>query len=158
MQFSLRSSALPTTLSHALALSLALLAPVAALADPPASGVRVKFDLTDIAGSPFPSDRYTVREWGNQTFRRVNLPTPDCAVRVSDCEDIAVVNTLDGFSTQPRITVPFTGAIDPGSVSSDTVFLLNLGDVLTARGFGQRVGINQRLWDPASNTMVFEVL
>jgi Bacterial Ig-like domain len=156
MQFSLRSSALPTTLSHAMALSLALLAPVAALADPPASGVRVKFDLNDIAGSPFPSDRYTVREWGNQTFRRVNLPKPDCAVRVSDCEDIAVINTLDGFSTQPRITVPFTGAIDPASVSSDTVFLLNLGDVLTARGFGQRVGINQRLWDPASNTMVFE--
>jgi Bacterial Ig-like domain len=158
MQFSLRRSALPTTLSRAIAFGLALLAlaPMAALADPPATGVRVKFDLTDIAASPFPSDRYTVREWGNQTFRRVNLPTPDCAVRVSDCEDIAVINTLDGFSTQPRITVPFTGAIDPASVSSDTVFLINLGDVQSARGFGARVGINQRLWDPATNTLVFE--
>jgi Bacterial virulence factor lipase N-terminal len=140
-----------------LAISFALLSPLAAQADPPTSkGVRVKFDLSDPAASPFPSDRYTVREWSNQTFRRVNLPTPDCAVRVSDCQDIAVINTLDGFSTQPRITVPFTGAIDPTSVTSDTVYLLNLGDVQTASGLGTRVGINQRLWDPATNTLVFE--
>jgi hypothetical protein len=116
----------------------------------------VRFDTGDLAGSPFPSNRYTLPDWSNRTFRRVNLPTPDCTVRVSDCEDIRVINTLDGFSTQPRITVPFTGAIDIGSVTSETVYLLNLGDVLTASGFGQKVGINQRLWDPATNTLVFE--
>ena len=136
--------------------SLTALAPLAAQADSLSSGVRVKFDTADIAGSPFPSDRYTQRDWSNRTFRRVNLPTPDCAVHVSDCQDIAVINGLDGFSTQPRITVPFTGAIDVSSVTSDTVYLLNLGDVMTARGLGQRVGINQRLWDPATNTLVFE--
>ena len=135
---------------------LTTLSPLLAQADSPSSGVRVKFDTGDLAGSPFPSDRYTQRDWSNRSFRRVNLPTPDCAVRVSDCEDIAVINGLDGFSTQPRITVPFTGAIDVSSVTSDTVYLLNLGDVMTARGLGQRVGINQRLWDPASNTLVFE--
>jgi hypothetical protein len=145
------------SLCISLALSCALLSPLAALADPPSSAsVRVKFDLNDPATSPFPSDRYTVREWSNQTFRRVNLPTPDCALRVSDCQDIAVINTLDGFSTQPRMTVPFTGAIDPASVTSDTVYLLNLGDVQTANGLGTRVGINQRMWDPATNTLVFE--
>ncbi|MGA8514886.1 MAG: Ig-like domain-containing protein [Burkholderiaceae bacterium] len=158
MFFSARIAALSVCARPlAVSLSLALLSPVAALADSPAAaGVRVKFDLTDPAASPFPSDRYTVREWSNQTFRRVHLPTPDCTVRVSDCQDIAVINSLDGFSTQPRITVPFTGAIDPASVSSETVYLLNLGDVQTARGFGERVGINQRLWDPATNTLVFE--
>jgi hypothetical protein len=31
-----------------------------------------------------------------------------------------------------------------------------LGDVQTASGFGHKVGINQRLWDPATNTLVFE--
>ena len=77
------------------------------------------------------------------TLRRVNLPKPDCSVRVSDCQDIEVINTLDGFSTQPRITVPFTGDIDPTTVNSDTVFLVNLGDTLTPSGFGQTVGINQ---------------
>ena len=146
----------PGLLLAASVASLTVLSPLAVQADAPSSGVRVKFDNADLAGGPFPSDRYTQRDWSNRTFRRVNLPTPDCAVRVSDCQDIAVINGLDGFSTQPRITVPFTGAIDVNSVTSDTVYLLNLGDVLTARGFGQRVGINQRLWDPATNTLVFE--
>ncbi|OYZ83488.1 MAG: hypothetical protein B7Y03_08925, partial [Polaromonas sp. 24-62-144] len=152
MRHALRSTA-PGLL---LTLSAALLIPLATLADSPSSGVRVRFDTGDLAGSPFPSNRYTLPDWSNRTFRRVNLPTPDCTVRVSDCEDIRVINTLDGFSTQPRITVPFTGAIDIGSVTSETVYLLNLGDVLTASGFGQKVGINQRLWDPATNTLVFE--
>ena len=129
--------------------------PLSALAD-----VSVKFDLSDpatsLTSSPFPSDRYTVRDWSNATFRRVNLPKPDCAVRVSDCEDITVINQLDGFSTQPRITVPFTGAIDVTSVTSDSVYLLNLGDTLSFHGVGQKVGINQILWDPATLTLVFE--
>ncbi len=123
--------------------------PVAALA----AGVSVR---DDDSASPFPSNRHTVADFGNATFRRVNLPRPDCSVRVSDCQDIDVINTLDGFSTQPRITVPFTGAIDPATVTSDTVFLYNLGDTQTLRGFGQKVGINQILWDPASMTLVFE--
>lgn len=129
-------------------LSLALL-PAAALAQP----VSVRDDAT---ASLFPSNRHTVVDFGNATFRRVNLPKPDCAVRVSDCQDIDVINTLDGFSTQPRITVPFTGDIDVSSVSSETVFLYNLGDTQTLRGFGQKVGINQVLWDPATRTLVFE--
>lgn len=129
-------------------LSLALF-PVAALAE----AVSVRDDDT---ASLFPSNRYTVLDFGNATFRRVNLPRPDCAVRVSDCEDIDVINTLDGFSTQPRITVPFTGDIDVASVSSSTVFLYNLGDTQTLRGFGQKVGINQVVWDPATRTLAFE--
>ncbi|MDO8906510.1 Ig-like domain-containing protein [Hydrogenophaga sp.] len=118
-----------------------------------ADGVSVRYDS---AHSPFPTNRLTVLDHSNATFRRVNLPRPDCAIKVSDCADIDVINTLDGFSTQPRITIPFTGDIDVNSVSSDTVYLYNLGDTLTLRGFGQKVGINQVLWDPASQTLVFE--
>ena len=149
----------PLAKPFVLSLSLALIglsSPLTSFADSSTSRVQVKFDFSDPAGSPFPSNRFTVREWSNKSLRRVNLPTPNCAVHVSDCQDIAVINTLDGFSTQPRITVPFTGAIDPASVTSDTVYLLNLGDVQTGRGLGTKVGINQRLWDPATNTMVFE--
>ena len=121
-----------------------------------AAGVSVKFDLANPAASPFPSDRFTVPDFTQRTFRRVKLPKPDCTVQVSDCADIDVINTLDGFNTQPRITVPFTGDIDVNTVNSDTVFLVNLGDTLTARGFGDRVGINQILWDPATRTLVFQ--
>ncbi|MEZ5703073.1 MAG: Ig-like domain-containing protein [Burkholderiaceae bacterium] len=131
------------------AAALALL-PMVAMAT---GGVAVRFE--DDA-SPFPSNRLTRPDFGNITFRRVNLPKPDCTVRITDCADIDVINTLDGFSTQPRITVPFDGEIDLSSVGSDTVFLLNLGDTLTLQGAGDRVGINQVLWDPASQTLVFE--
>ena len=121
-----------------------------------ADGVRVRDERSNPAGAPFPSNRYTVFDGTQNTLRRVNLPKPDCAVRVNDCLDIDVINTLDGFSTQPRITVPFTGAIDPNTVNSNTVYLVNLGDTLTLRGYGDRVGINQIVWDPASNTLAFQ--
>ena len=126
--------------------------PLTALAD----GVAIRYDLSDPAGSPFPSDRFTVADPGQNTGRRVALPLPDCTTRPSDCADIKVLNTLDGFSTQPRITLPFNGDIDPRTVNSNTIFLLNLGDTLNGMGAGQRVGINQVVWDPASKTLAFE--
>jgi hypothetical protein len=121
-----------------------------------AAGVSVKFDLRDPTAGPFPSDRFTVRDFSQRTFRRVKLPKPDCAARPSDCADIDVINTLDGFNTQPRITIPFTGDIDVKTVTSDTVYLVNLGDTMTRAGFGDRVGINQVLWDAATKTLAVE--
>ncbi|MFI4929743.1 MAG: Ig-like domain-containing protein [Burkholderiales bacterium] len=132
----------------------ALAAAFASVAVGASAGVSVRFSSSDPSATPFPSDRFTVREWHNNTFRRVNLPKPDCAVKAVECLDIDVINGLDGFSTQPRITIPFSGPIDPASVSSDNVYLVNLGDTLTLRGFGQRVGVNQTVWDPATNTLV----
>jgi hypothetical protein len=132
------------------------LVPALAPAGADAAGVTVRFDASDPAGRPFPSDSFTLPDWSNATFRRINLPKPECAARPNDCDDVDLLNTLDGFSTQPRITVPFSGDIDPSSVSSDTIFLLNLGDVLTLRGFGQRVGINQVVWDVGLRTLAFE--
>ncbi|QCB44814.1 Ig-like domain-containing protein [Hydrogenophaga sp. PAMC20947] len=125
------------------------LAPLTVLA----SGTSVRFDD---AASPFPSNRLTRLNFSNVTYRQVNLPKPDCAIQVSDCKDLDVINTLDGFSTQPRITVPFTGDIDVSTVNSDSVYLINLGDTQSFRGFGSKVGINQILWDPDSQTLVFE--
>jgi hypothetical protein len=120
------------------------------------AGVSVRMDPSSPATTPFPSDRFTQVDWTQNTFRRVKLPKPDCAVRVSDCADIDVINTLDGFNTQPRITVPFTGEIDLATVTSETVYLVNLGDTLSGHGFGDRVGINQISWDSAARTLVFE--
>jgi len=139
---------------HAHAGRLAIAAALACLAFSASAGVSVRTSSTDPAATPFPSDRFTVRDWHNNSFRRVSLPKPDCTVKALECADIDVINELDGFSTQPRITIPFTGAIDPSSVTDDTVYLVNLGDTLTLRGFGQRVGLNQLSWDPASNTLV----
>ena len=121
-----------------------------------AAGVAVKIDRSSPDKGPFPSDRFTQLDFSQKTFLRVHLPKPDCNARPSDCADIDVLNTLDGFNVQPRITVPFTGAIDVNTVNSETVFLINLGDARSGDGFGQRVGINQVSWDPGTNTLVFE--
>src|SRR5207237_1405424 len=79
---------------------------------------------------PFPSDVFTVVDPSHNTGIRINLPKPDCAVRPSDCADIDVLNMLDGFNAQPRMSIPFNGPIDPGSVSSTNVFLKSLGSTL----------------------------
>jgi hypothetical protein len=78
------------------------------------------------------------------------VPTPDCALRPSDCADIDVLNTLDGFNLQPRLVIPFSGASDAATVDSTTVYLASLGDTLG--GGGKTVGINQVVWDPVTNT------
>jgi hypothetical protein len=136
------------------------LAVLAALAAMPvfalAAGVSVKVDFSSPTTGPFPSDRFTVPDFTQNTLKRVNLPKPDCTVRVSDCADIDVLNTLDGFNTQPRITIPFDGDIDLSTVNSNTLYLVNLGDTLSGAGFGQRVGINQIAWNVADKTLVVE--
>src|SRR5690349_5926636 len=79
--------------------------------------VHVRFDFDTPDSGIFPSDAFTVADDSQKTGLRVNLPMPDCSVRVSDCLDLALINVLDGFNVQPRVTVPFDGEIDPGSVN-----------------------------------------
>ena len=47
--------------------------------------------------------------------------------RPSDCADLRVINQLDGFSAQPRITIPRTGDIDLRSANSQTVHPVKIG-------------------------------
>jgi hypothetical protein len=117
------------------ALALILLFPAGALA-----GTK--------AGQPFPSNLYTVPDATQLTGLRVDLPKPDCSTNPSDCADIVVLDALDGFNIQPRITVPFSAPIDLATVSSKTIFLVGPG--------GHVVGINQVAWEPLANTLHFE--
>ncbi|HEX7315182.1 MAG TPA: Ig-like domain-containing protein [Pyrinomonadaceae bacterium] len=133
-----------------LSLGLILLAPAAAAA----SGVHPLFNLQSVTQSPFPSDRFTVPDPSQRTNLRVNLPSPNCATNPSDCQDVALLNQLDGFNTQPRISIPFDGAIDPSTVTSQTVFILRIGDLSDPADFHPRtIGINQVVWDPATLTL-----
>jgi hypothetical protein len=125
----------------------------------PASQRRVHagFDLTAPTGGPFPSNRFTVADASNLTGLRVSLPLPDPATHLSDYQDTQVLNTLDGFNLQPRLSIPFDGPIDVSTVNSNTVFLVSLGDTVDRQdGGGQVVGINQVVWDVASNTLHVE--
>jgi len=122
-----------------------------------AAGVQVLFSIESPAGGPFPSDLFTAADPTHNTGLRVNLPKPDCAVRPFDCADVDVINTLDGFNVQPRLSIPFSGPIDVNTVTSEAVFLLSLGSTLPEGKAGsQLVGINQVVWDPATNTLSVE--
>jgi len=130
----MRSFISPALLALALALS-----PAAALAAPAGALAATK------AGQPFPTNLYTVRDETQITGLRVDLPKPDCAIQPSDCADIDVLDTLDGFNIQPRISIPFSAPIDVSTVSRSTVFLVGPG--------GHVVGINQAVWEPLTNTL-----
>lgn len=117
------------------------------------------FGLESPVAGPFPSDWFTVPDHTNKTHRRVSLPLPDCEVYVSDCEDVAVINELDGFNLQPRLSVPFSGPIDANTVTSDTVFLVSLGSAAPDQHYmpwGTVIGIDQVVWDTFTNTLHVE--
>ena len=111
--------------------------------------VRAHFNLVDPAIGPFPADQFTVPDNSQITGLRVALPKPDCAKQPTDCEDINILNTLDGFNLQPRIAISFDGAINPYSVTSKSVFLVEFGGATKPR----LIGINQVFWDTLSNTL-----
>ncbi|MGE3511366.1 MAG: hypothetical protein AB7N65_21055, partial [Vicinamibacterales bacterium] len=100
----------PTSYAVAAASLLALTTPCLQLsawgqASPPAErrspdGVRPLFDIGHPHTAPFPSDVFTVRDASHNTGRRVSLPYPDCVAQRSDCDDLDVINTLDGFGLQ----------------------------------------------------------
>jgi hypothetical protein len=140
-----------------LSLTGVVLVNVLPLAAAEAASVHARFDLDDRRGVPFPSDRFTMEDPSQNTGLRVNVPKPDCAVRPTDCFNLDVINTLDGFNVQPRLSIPFDGAIDVTSISSRTVFLVRLGDTLPGgEGGGQIIALNQIVWDVPTSTLLAE--
>jgi dienelactone hydrolase len=122
--------------------------------------VNALFDLSIRARTPFPSDWFTVEDPSHKTGRRVNLPFPDCSQRVSDCEDLRIINLLDGFNVGPRVSIPFDGPIDLRTVTRDSVFI-----TIVERGngasddrerLGTIVGLDKVVWDAATNTLYGE--
>ena len=131
---------------------------VTGIAQDPDGDVVAGFDLGAPQTGPFPSDIFTVADPDHNTGRRVAYPFPDCSVRRSDCDDIAVINTLDGWGLQTQISIPFSGDIDPASVSSDSIFVVSLDSTRPGQALGGlRIGINQAVWDVATHTLYFEV-
>ncbi|HKR94891.1 MAG TPA: Ig-like domain-containing protein, partial [Candidatus Angelobacter sp.] len=118
------------------------------------------FNLQSTTQSPFPSDRFTVLDSQQRTGLRVNMPLPNCATNPSDCADLTLLNQLDGFNLQPRLSIPFDGAIDPSTANSNTIFLVQIPAGFTGDGdqpvTPNIIGINQVVWDPASLTLFAE--
>ncbi len=87
----------------ALIVCICLLAPALAAAN----GVHPLFNLQSTTQSPFPSDRFTVRDFRQNTNQLVNLPLPDCTTHPSDCLDVALLNQLDATLLQSPAKLSF---------------------------------------------------
>jgi hypothetical protein len=112
------------------------------------AGVEPRFDLGPQGATPFPTDHLTVADPAQRTGLRVALRLPDCRVAVATCEDIRLLNELDGFDVEPRLAVRFSGPIDLASVTARSVFLVRL-----AAGPPEAVPVSRLVWDPAAHTL-----
>jgi hypothetical protein len=116
------------------------------------AAMALAFPAAALAGTsalqPFPTNLDTIPDSSQVTGLRVHLPPLPCSLRPSDCADDELLDTLDGFNIQPRISIPFSGPIDLSTVSSSNIFLVGPGDHVVA--------INQAVWEPLTNTLYVE--
>jgi len=142
-----RRLALLLTAATALAAAAPVAGPLAgtaAAATP--SSVRLLAGDTP-AGTPFPDNRWTVADSAQASGLRVSLPTAGCdAAGRSLCDDLALINQLDGFDLQPRVTLPFSAPVDLLSVTPSDVHVENPAGASVG-------GLVQLVFDPASNTV-----
>lgn len=96
-----------------------------------------------------PSDRQTVPDPRQATGRRVALALPDCAVDPAGCDEIRLVNELDGFSVNPRVAIRFSGPVALDSFTKASAFILPLAPEPLA----SPVGLGQLVWDGAGHTL-----
>lgn len=96
-----------------------------------------------------PSDRQTVPDPRQATGRRVALALPDCAVDPAGCDEIRLVNELDGFSVNPRVAIRFSGPVALDSFTKASAFILPLAPEPLA----SPIGLGQLVWDGAGHTL-----
>lgn len=129
-------------------LAVTLLSGGAAQAAPRPPQIEPRFEQDGAGRSPFPSDRLTVADATQRTGLRVALPLPNCGVERSACDDLRLLNELDGFDLSPRLAIPFSGPVDPASVSLRSVFLVRL-----APGPPEATGVDRLVYDPDTHTL-----
>jgi pimeloyl-ACP methyl ester carboxylesterase len=100
----------------------------------------------------FPSDRLTVPDRAQRTGLRLNLPLPDCSVQVTVCREYTLLNQTDGFSIRPRAAVRFSAPVNVATLA-DGVFFEPVGPRERVHGAHGRIGIDQAVYDPATNTL-----
>ena len=119
---------------------VALVAP-AALVAWPAEAAQVE--------SLLPSDRLTTPDPNQLTGRRVALPGPDCALDAAGCDEVKLLNELDGWSVNPRIRVRFSGPIALETLTRVHAFIVPLW----AEPLPSPVGLTQLVWDAENQTL-----
>lgn len=121
-----------------------------------AAATSVLFDPGAPATGPFPSDFLTAFDPLQKTGIHISMPLPDCAAQYTACQDAGVIGQLDGFSLRARVRVRFSGTVDTATLR-DGIFLIALENLTQDEAGihkpGDRMAINQVVYDPATNTV-----
>src|SRR5262249_14388902 len=96
----------------------------------------------------FPTDGLTQADPAQLRGRRIHLPLANCREAPSTCDEINLLNTLDGWSVNPRMTLAFTGRIALDSIERRSAFVLPLGD-----DKAERMSLVRLVWDAESTTL-----
>jgi hypothetical protein len=89
------------------------------------------FNTNDPADGPFPSDAFAKTDPSQKTGERVNVPSGQLA---------PLLNQLDGFSINPRITICFSGPIDAATTASGI-------SIYPVQTNAQPIALNQIIYD-----------
>ncbi len=106
--------------------------------------------------SAFPSDRLTVPDRSQLTGRRVALPVTGCSTSPTTCNELRLIDQLDGFDLDPRLALRFDRAVDPAAVARATTVVGGRdhdgdGDADDAGGRG--TGIDRVVYDATTHTV-----
>ncbi len=96
----------------------------------------------------FPTDSLTQADPAQLTGRRIHLSLVKCREAPSTCDEITLLNGLDGWSVNPRMTLAFTGRIALDSIDRASAFVLPLGDEKA-----EPMGLVRLVWDAEGNTL-----
>jgi len=96
----------------------------------------------------FPTDRLTQADPAQLTGRRVRLALVNCREAPSTCDEINLLNGLDGWSVNPRMTLAFSGPVKLDSITRSSAFVLPLGD-----DRAEPVGLSRLVWDAEGRTL-----
>jgi len=121
-----------------------------------AAGTTVLFAPSTPETGPFPTDFLTVPDPVQKSGLPVDIPVPDCASEYTACQEAGLADQLDGFSIRARVRVRFSGAVNTATLPGG-IFLVALdnltGDEPGINKTGDRIPIDQPVYDPATNTL-----
>src|SRR4029077_11233159 len=73
----------------------------------------------------------------------------DCGLDAAGCDEVRLLNELDGWSVNPRIAIRFSGPVALDSVTRASAFIVPLW----AEPLPSPVGLTQLVWDAEHNTL-----
>ena len=131
---------MPARLRLVLLLVLALCAGLLTVATPAVAAGQPRGKVV------FPTNRLTVRDRSQLTGRRLNLPVPSCQRQPSGCNEVRLLNQLDGFDIDPRIEVQLTGAPDLESLRRRNFYVQRVDG-------GPRIKMNRLVYEPRTKKL-----